>query len=82
MTALDFTGAVWILSFLAGFLGAGYIFAIKAIPRESGEMQASSDDRITYWKTAINMTVRHPIFATGISALVAPLPRSRRGAQP
>ena len=27
---------------LAGFLGAGYIVVIKAIPRESGEMQASS----------------------------------------
>jgi len=50
---------------LAGGLGLGYTAALRAIPRDSGEMQASSDDRITYWKTAINMTLHHPLFGVG-----------------
>ena len=50
---------------LGGLLGAGYLVALKTIPRDSGEMAASSESRITYWKTAVNMTLHHPLFGVG-----------------
>jgi O-antigen ligase len=50
---------------LGGLLGTGYLVALKAIPRDSGEMAASSESRITYWKTAVNMTLHHPLFGVG-----------------
>ncbi len=50
---------------LAGLLGVGYIVAVKAIPRESEDMDVSSESRITFWKTAVNMALHHPIFGVG-----------------
>ena len=30
-------------------------------------MQASSESRITYWKTAVNMALHHPVFGVGFN---------------
>jgi O-antigen ligase len=60
------TGSKWLNTIvLASFLGGGYFVAINAIPRESADMDISSKSRITYWKTAANMTFRHPVFGVG-----------------
>jgi O-antigen ligase len=50
---------------LAGLLGAAYIAAVKAIPREQEEMQTTSETRIAYWKAAVHMTLHHPVFGVG-----------------
>jgi len=55
------------IAFLGGLLGIGYLVVLKAIPRAPDEMQASSDDRITSWKTAINMTIHNPLFGIGFN---------------
>jgi O-antigen ligase len=50
---------------MAAVLGGGFIFAIRSIARDTTEMQESSDSRIMYWKAAINMAVRKPLFGVG-----------------
>jgi len=63
---LTSNGKKWLSTILlGGLLGAGYITVLKAIPRKPEEMHASSESRITYWKTAVNMTLHHPIFGVG-----------------
>ncbi|MFA5976382.1 MAG: O-antigen ligase family protein [Elusimicrobiota bacterium] len=50
---------------LAGLLCAGYITAIKALPRNSADMQESAEGRIGFWQVAIKLTLRHPISGVG-----------------
>lgn len=53
------------LALLAGLLGAGYSTALKVVPRDPGEMEVSSESRIIYWKTAVLMAIRHPLWGVG-----------------
>jgi len=50
---------------MGGVLAVGYTVALRAIPRDSEDMEASQQGRIGYWKAAIGMTVHHPIFGVG-----------------
>lgn len=52
---------------LAGFLGVGFLGAMRSIARDAGEMQESSQSRIIYWKAAANMTLRNPLLGVGFS---------------
>jgi O-antigen ligase len=59
-------GKKWLgVLFLAGMLGAGYVAALKTMPRNSEDMRQSSENRITYWKAATKMTLQHPILGVG-----------------
>ncbi|HVO32958.1 MAG TPA: O-antigen ligase family protein, partial [Elusimicrobiota bacterium] len=50
---------------LASVFGLLYVVALQAIPRQSGDMEASTESRITYWKAAINMTIHNPLWGVG-----------------
>ncbi len=55
------------LLFVAGVLCAIGFTAMKAMHRQSEEMEASSESRITYWKTAVNMAAHHPLLGVGFN---------------
>lgn len=45
---------------------AGLVFgAIKSIKRDSSDLEGSTNNRIIYWKSGINMGIRNPIFGVG-----------------
>jgi O-antigen ligase len=48
-------------------LGAGYIGLISLVPRDAGEMAASEDSRLTFWKSAVNMAVHNPVLGVGFN---------------
>src|SRR5207302_10031172 len=63
---LKTSGNKWLrMLLLAGLLGAGYVAAVKAIPRDPEDMLVSTENRITYWKAAVNMSLHHPIWGVG-----------------
>ena len=57
--------------FMAGVLGLGYVLVIKAIPRSTDEMAQSQENRLTYWKAAVQMTLHNPILGVGFDQYVA-----------
>jgi len=74
LTAMNFGGSSkrWLgTMLLAGLLGAGYFTAIKVMPRDAEDMEISSESRITFWKTAVNMTLHNPIFGVGFDEFPA-----------
>jgi O-antigen ligase len=58
------TSRVGIL-FTAGLLAVGYTGLLRIVPRDSGEMEASQDSRITFWKSAVNMAAHNPLLGVG-----------------
>ena len=51
----------------ACLLGVGYVGLIRLVPRDSDEMEASQNSRLTFWKSAVNMAVHNPILGVGFN---------------
>ena len=49
----------------AALVGGGYFGLMSIVPRQSGEMDASADSRITFWTAAVNMAVHSPVLGVG-----------------
>ncbi|WP_372655365.1 O-antigen ligase family protein [Halobacteriovorax sp.] len=50
---------------LLGVFGLVLFGLIKSIKRDSSDLEGSTNNRIIYWKSAINMGIRKPIFGVG-----------------
>jgi O-antigen ligase len=44
---------------------ASYAGLMHFVPRDAGEMAASQDSRLTFWKSAVNMAVHNPLLGVG-----------------
>lgn len=52
---------------MALFLSLLYFPSQMLLNREEGDLRESGQSRLIYWKTAVNMAIRHPVFGVGFN---------------
>ncbi len=45
----------------------GYLFILGTVQRSAEDMEISRESRITYWKTAVKMTIANPLLGVGFN---------------